>query len=120
MPEVTLNGRTFPLKDDPPKAGALMEIARAETQGDKEAMAAYLDFLYSMLADAVDPRAVKACIVQMDFAEINDALAEAAESYKVDPSSAGRESSSRSADGQPAGERTSRVVSFSQDKPQAS
>ena len=115
MPQVTLNGRQFPLRPDPPKAGRLMLLARAESKGDKETMAAYLDFLEALLHPEVDRREFEAAIAEMEFAEIGDALNEAAESYKVDPTSAGRESSSPSSDGSPAGGPTSRVVSFSKE-----
>lgn len=113
MPDITLNGVTFPLKDEPPKAGRMMLVARAEKRGERDGMAAYLDFLESMLADDHDPDEFEACVAEMTYEELADALTVAAESYKVDPSSAGQESSTRSSDGSPAGKRTSRVVSFS-------
>ena len=120
MASVTLNGETFQLRDEPPKAGRLMLLARAESRGDKEAMVAYLDFLEAMLHPDAERRLFEECIAEMELEDISEALRDAAESYRVDPSSAGRESSSHSEDGQPVGERTSRVVSFSQGTSQAS
>jgi hypothetical protein len=114
MAHVVLNGQEFELRPEPPKAGRLMVIARAEKRGDSALMAAYLDFLESMLAEGHDTEAFEQAISEMDFDEIKSALENAAKSYQADPTSAGRESSPHSGGGQPTGERTSRVVSFSQ------
>jgi hypothetical protein len=114
MADIVLNGATFKLRDDPPKAGRLMLLARAEKRGEQDAMAAYLDLIEAMLAEGYDESSFERCIAEMEFEEIGEALREAALSYKVDPSSAGRTSSTGSSVGSPTGERTSRVVSFSQ------
>lgn len=113
MPDVTLNGVTFPLKPEPPKQGRIMLLARAEKRGETAQMAAYLDLLESLLAEDHDPDEFEACIAEMDLSEIGDALKAATATYKVDPTSAGPKSSPRSADGPETGVRTSRVVSLS-------
>lgn len=89
----------------------LMRVEKRGTEADKAT--AFLDFLEAMLADDADHRAFEDAICEMDSDEIATALKQAAESYKVDPTSAGRVSSSPSGGGSPTGERTSRVVSFS-------
>lgn len=113
MAEVTLNGQPFPLRDEPPKAGRLMLLARAEKRGEKDAMAAYLDLLESLLHPDHDPAAFEAAVAEMEFDQIGEALRLAAESYSVDPTSAGQQSSPHSAGGQPTGGPTSKVVNFS-------
>jgi hypothetical protein len=120
MPEVVLNGQAFPLRDEPPKGGRLMLLARAEKRGEQEAMVAYLDFLEAMLHPDHDVRAFEDAVGSMDFKEVGDALRQAAETYNADPTSAGRTSSSPSGDGPPTGARTSRVVSFSKGTVQVS
>jgi hypothetical protein len=120
MPEVVLNGRPFPLRDEPPKGGRLMLLARAEKRGERDAMAAYLDFLESMLHPDHDERAFEEAVGSMGFGDIKKALEDAAETFKADPTSAGRTSSSPSGDGPPTGARTSRVVSFSKGTVQVS
>lgn len=114
MAEILLNGKPFPLRPEPPKHGRIMQLMRVEKRGDEaDKVAAFLDFLESMLADDVDPAEFDAAICQMDADEISSALKEAAESYRVDPTSAGQTSSPPSGGGSSTGEATSRVVSFS-------
>lgn len=114
MAEIELNGQTFELKPEPPKMGRIMQMMRVEKRGsDVDRASAYLDFLDAMLADDVDRVAFEDAICEMDAAEIGEALKEAAESYRQDPTSAGPTSSSPSGGGSSTGERTSRVVSFS-------
>lgn len=114
MAEVILNGQSFPLREEPPKHGRIMQLMRVEKRGtDGDKATAYLDFLEAMLAEDVDQDAFEDAIVEMDSDEIAAALKEAAESYKVDPTSAGPESSSPSGGGSPTGKPTSKVVNFS-------
>ncbi len=113
MAEVELNGVTFPLRPDPPKHGRIMQLMRVEKRGsDADKATAFLDFLEAMLADDADLQAFEDAIVEMDSDEIAEALKQAAESYKVDPTSAGPVSSSPSGGGSPTGAPTSRVVSL--------
>ena len=116
MPNITFAGQTFELKAEPPKAGRLMLLARAEKKGGVDAMAGMLDFLESMLHPSADLELFEQAIADVDEDELASALKEAAESYDVDPTSARPTSSSSSPAGPSQGERTSRVVSFSQDK----
>lgn len=114
MKTISLAGREFELRDEPPKQGRLMVLARKEARGtDTEKMAAYLDLLESMLTEDVDRDDFEDAICDMDAAEIGEALEEAAKAYKVDPSSARREPSSGSSDGSQNDRPTSRVVSLS-------
>lgn len=114
MAEVILNGVAFPLRPDPPKHGRIMQLMRVEKRGtDGDKATAFLDFLEAMLADDVDHVAFEDAICEMDSDEIAEALKQAAESYKVDPTSAGQESSSRSGGGSPTGTPMSKVVNFS-------
>lgn len=112
MAEVILNGQSFPLREEPPKSGRIMLLARAEKRGEKESMAAYLDLLESLLAPDHDEAAFEAAIAEMEFSEISDALKRAAESYNADPTSAVRTSSPPSGGGSSTGAATSKVVSF--------
>lgn len=112
MAEILLNGKPFPLRNDPPKVGRLLVLARAEKRGQQTQMAAYLDFIESMLAEH-DPEEFEAAICEMDEKDIQAALEQAAESFKADPTSAGQASSSPSGPGSSTGAPTSRVVSFS-------
>lgn len=114
MAEVVLNGQSFPLRPEPPKHGRIMQLMRVEKRGtDGDKATAFLDFLEAMLADDVDQNAFEDAIVEMDADEIAEALKQAAESYKVDPTSAGQVSSSPSGGGSPTGRPTSKVVNFS-------
>lgn len=114
MKTITLAGREFTLRDEPPKQGRLMVLARTEARGSAaEKMAAYLDLLEAMLTDDVDRAEFEDAICDMDAEEIGEAIEEAAKGYKVDPSSARRERSSGSSDGSQTDSPTSRVVSLS-------
>lgn len=114
MKTISLAGREFPLRDNPPKMGRIMLVARAEKRGDEmEQMAVYLDLLESMLSEGHDEADFEQAIAGCDLEEIGKALTEAAEQYKVDPSSARRATSSGSSDGSQTGRPTSRVVSLS-------
>jgi hypothetical protein len=114
MAHVTLNGSPFELKPDPPKFGRILQMMRVEKRGTEvDRATAYLDFLDAMLADDVDRSEFEAAICEMDADEIGAALKEAAETYRADPTSAGRTSSRLSAGGPSTGAATSRVVSFS-------
>lgn len=91
-----------------------MLVARAEKRGDEmEQMAVYLDLFESLLDEEHDEEEFEQAIADCDLEEIGKALTEAAEQYKVDPSSARREHSSGSSDGQQTDRPTSRVVSLS-------
>jgi hypothetical protein len=122
MPHITLNGTKFKLKDDPPKYGRLMLLARAEESGDeRKIMAAYANFIEGLIPDPVekwDGGWVKSsrleyeeAFAELDPADIGKALEEASNTYATDPSSAG--TSGDSASGSPAVTPIRKVVSLS-------
>lgn len=116
MPVITLAGREFPLKANPPKSGAMLAIAAAERSGDGiKAMALYYKLITSIIDDsqvALDD--VDDALAELDVEEVNAALEEAAKTYTQDPTSAVQSTSGRSSSGSRDGTPTSRVVSFSQ------
>ena len=117
MPNLTLAGRDFPLRPEPPKSGAMLAIANAERTGDGlKAMALYYKLITSIIHEDVDLDDVDDALAQMDLGDVNAALEAAAKTYTQDPTSPVQNTSGRSSTGSPDGTPTSRVVSFSQAK----
>jgi hypothetical protein len=115
MPSILLDGRTFPLRDTPPKSGAMLPIAAAEQSGDHvKAMALYYRLIVSLIDPDVNVDEVDTALANMDQEDIGKALEDAARTFTQDPTLPAQNTSGRSSNGSQAAKGTSRVVSFSQ------
>jgi hypothetical protein len=115
MPHIVLNGNEFPLRQEPPKSGVFLPVAAAEKSGDAlKAMSLYYKLIRRLVDESVDTEDLDDALSEMDIEEVNAALTEATKTYTQDPTSPVQNTSGRSSGGSQTGERTSRVVSFSQ------